>query len=128
RTSGGAIQLGTDPGLRRRPHQTLLRSVEATLKPEVIAVLRRRVDILAIDPDRGRAEEPLALGVLGGLDPTQLDLLVDPLARQQLQEPRQQLRVARAAVEVEELDPHDLSPSPEASASPRDRVHTIQAT
>lgn len=64
---------------RRNPLQSRRGAVEAALKPEVLARRSAGLDVRAIDAHRRRAEESLALRLLGGLNAAQLDLRLDAL-------------------------------------------------
>src|SRR5688500_14131595 len=63
----GRLQRLAQLGRRRRTGETLRRLVDATREAEGRFGSGERVP--TVDEDRWRADEPQALGVLGGLDP-----------------------------------------------------------
>src|SRR4051794_37904325 len=100
-----ASQSRADPVVGRNRRQTAVGSVEAALESEVLALTGAWLDVDAIDPQRWRTQEPLRLGVRRRLDPAQLDVGGKPRLAQQLAQARNQRLVARAAIEVQKLDP-----------------------
>src|SRR5205823_4687427 len=104
---------------RGRATQPAVGRVEAALEAVVVAPLRARIDVAPVDADGGRAEEPLGLCGLQGLDAAQVDLRPYAGIVEQLPQVRQVGLVVRAAVEVEELDRHDSAIPPHAEHSAR---------
>src|SRR5205807_3785093 len=103
RSSGESVE---HPLVGRHPRLTGLAAVDPALQTEVLAFGCPGLDVATIDAQRRRAEKPLALRGLLGLDSTQLDLLVDAGVVEEVAHSRQEGLVVRASVEIEDLDPH----------------------
>ena len=80
--------------------------IEAAFETEVGSGRGLRLDVFAVDANRRRAEEPLPLRSFERLDTPELNGLLNVEAIEESAKAWQQRLVARAAVEVEELNPH----------------------
>jgi hypothetical protein len=77
------------------------------LRAVVVATGGAGFDVDPVEADRRRAEEAFALRLLVVRDVAQHDLRVDPFALQEGRQAHAHLLVVGAALEVEDLDPHD---------------------
>src|SRR3954469_11644385 len=96
------FERGSDPVLGWEGGGAFGGAVDAALEAEVVALGGGRVDVDAIDAHGGGAQEAFALGGFGGLDAAQLEL--GAVLHGELLDGGQEMLVAGAALEVEELD------------------------
>src|SRR4051794_1539022 len=96
------FERGSDPVLGWEGGGAFGGAVDPALEAEVVAVGGGRVDVDAVDAHGGGAEKAFPLGCFEGLDASQLYLRA--VLRGQLLDGGQEVFVAGAAVEVEELD------------------------
>jgi len=81
-------------------------SVQPALESEVVALRGGGIDVHPVDAHGRGSYEAHALGVVDRFDAPKLDLGTRGALGDEPTQPRQQPLVARAAVEVEKLDPH----------------------
>lgn len=101
-----AIERLGDQFVRGGVGATDRRRIQPALHPVIAAALSRRLYITTIDTDRRRTEKPSFLRLLGRGYRLQLKALADATLSEKPLQPRPQLGVAGAAVEVEQLDLH----------------------
>jgi len=102
-TGTGRAQSVPQPRLIRLTLETRACPVEATRPGEVVALLRTRLYVVAVDANRGRSEKPEPSGVVGFLHPHEPHIRVEAEFRR---DPLDKLAcgvVVRAAVKVEDL-------------------------
>lgn len=101
-----ASQRGEDPLVGWKSSQPLARGEQPALQTEVVTLAGAGLDVLAVDADSRRAEEPRTVRSIVIVDPDKLDVRANAAGREQLAQMWQQRLMVRTAIEVQNLDPH----------------------